>query len=403
LSLQIEREFPLPPEDLAWGFRKLNSGFSASESERSTEDVLVVAVRNEIPAEYDELFAAAGLTAEITVGALARASTTGEAGSASYSLLDIGFHSSELIVFEDGIPSSVRIFPWGGEHLTLAISKHLEVGYGEAETQKIQWSGGEANDAEYGEGIRQCVEAEVQKVSAVLAPEIRGRTLYLTGGTSKSKEITELFSRALGPSVACEAIRIPEATGQSAAVEGMRKAFENGRADGLILLENGKRKTRLDHRSLGQWRWVAAVIALLGAWLFLPYLNAAIQTGRLTRKLEKINAYQDALPSLERELSFLQYLEANQMPCLDAISVVADSAPRGMRLESFSLSRRGDLSFKGTLGNAQQLTEFRTKMIASGLFIKVVVDEQTPIQNNQKLVVKISAKWRKRESPHPSS
>jgi len=57
------------------------------------------------------------------------------------------------------------------------------------------------------------------------------------------------------------------------------------------------------------------------------------------------------------------------------------------------MNRRGELSFKGGLRDAQQVAEFRSKMLDSGAFSTVIVEEQTPTPDQQKLNVRISAQW----------
>src|ERR1022692_3967122 len=56
LALQIESEFPLPPDALAWGYRQISSaGMPAgptSNSSAAKQDLLVVAVKREVVEEY---------------------------------------------------------------------------------------------------------------------------------------------------------------------------------------------------------------------------------------------------------------------------------------------------------------------------------------------------------------
>jgi len=45
------------------------------------------------------------------------------------------------------------------------------------------------------------------------------------------------------------------------------------------------------------------------------------------------------------------------------------------------------------MGNSQQATDFRKKLIESGMFSSVSVEEQNPDQNRQKIGVRITARW----------
>ena len=54
---------------------------------------------------------------------------------------------------------------------------------------------------------------------------------------------------------------------------------------------------------------------------------------------------------------------------------------QGTRLEPLSMSRHGDVSLRANMANGQQVTDFRSKLIDSGWFANVVVEEQTPTQD----------------------
>jgi hypothetical protein len=47
----------------------------------------------------------------------------------------------------------------------------------------------------------------------------------------------------------------------------------------------------------------------------------------------------------------------------------------------------------GSMPNFQQLADFRAKLIESGFFSVVTVEEQTPSPDRQKVNVRISAQW----------
>ena len=76
---------------------------------------------------------------------------------------------------------------------------------------------------------------------------------------------------------------------------------------------------------------------------------------------------------------------------MDTISTLASAAPSGVRIDSFSMSRRGDLSVRATMRESQQVVDLRSKLIESGFFSTVVVEEQTPTPDRQKMIVRLSA------------
>ena len=66
------------------------------------------------------------------------------------------------------------------------------------------------------------------------------------------------------------------------------------------------------------------------------------------------------------------------------------------------MNRRGDLSLRGFMRDSQQVVDFRSKLINSGFFSNVVVEEQNPTPDRQKVILRISAQWKQspgRDSP----
>src|SRR5438128_6640643 len=126
----------------------------------------------------------------------------------------------------------------------------------------------------------------------------------------------------------------------------------------------------------------------------LLYEKPLIIKPGLSRKLSEIRAYGERLPKLDRELGFWQHLEKARPPYLDAMFVAANAAPPGTRIDSLSMTRRGDVALRTTMRDPQQAVDFRSKLIDSGLFSSVVVDEQTPTPDRQKILVRMSAQWK---------
>jgi hypothetical protein len=107
LRLQIESEFPLPPDELAWGWQLLgqNSG---------RQEVLVAAVKKEMLQPCLQILAACGITPVFTLAALARNALC-PPPLPTCAVLHIGSAESELLSFQDGDPSSIRLLSWGSE------------------------------------------------------------------------------------------------------------------------------------------------------------------------------------------------------------------------------------------------------------------------------------------------
>ena len=70
LRLQIETEFPLSPDELAWGYRTL--GHVAANGAPASQELLVAAVKKDRVEEYAGVLFAAGLNPVFTPAAMAR-------------------------------------------------------------------------------------------------------------------------------------------------------------------------------------------------------------------------------------------------------------------------------------------------------------------------------------------
>ena len=168
LSLQIEGEFPLPPDALAWGYRQLTPPDASPAAANARQELLIVAVKKEVLEEYSELLSRCGVNPQFTLGALARSSLCGQSSGAC-ALLDIGRKQSELISFQNGSPVSIRVLPWGGENITREIAQSLGIGPEEAEKLKIQWDDGPAADGE----LRKTFHAALPWASLLSAGSIK--------------------------------------------------------------------------------------------------------------------------------------------------------------------------------------------------------------------------------------
>ena len=137
LRLQIESEFPLSPEDLAWGSRPAGPPQPPANGGPARQELLVVAVKKETLEEYAGVLAACGVVPLFTLAALARAELHPPPPGAC-AVLDIGRTHSELMSFDQGVPASIRILPWGGETITRSIQEKLAVSHDEAEKLKLR-------------------------------------------------------------------------------------------------------------------------------------------------------------------------------------------------------------------------------------------------------------------------
>jgi hypothetical protein len=340
LLLQIENEFPLPPGDLAWGWQRLGPNGVASKQE-----VLVAAVKKEVVEDYANVLSACGVNPVFTLAALARGSLCSPR-TGSYAMLDIGSNQSELTIFDNGVPASARI-----------------------------------------------ISSSADTAAKALGPDWSGKKLFLTGA---SDEIASQFASRLGIGVTCEPVKIESGTGRSSALLGLKKIVEqNGGSLPLTLQVKVKQISgsfNLSEPDVKKWAVRAAV--LLCALLLLPYAEALLLKPFLARKLTTLKSEKGRLTTIDRELGFLQSLKQNQPPYLDTLFIFGKSTPQGARIDSLTMNRHGEISLRGSMRDATQVTDFRTKLIGSGFFANVAVEEQAPTPDRQKVNVRMTAQWK---------
>jgi Tfp pilus assembly PilM family ATPase len=390
LQLQIECEFPLSPSELAWGSRHVKKDPVSGNG--TSQELAVFAVKREVIEEYAEIFSQCGLSPVFTVGAMARTSLCPQQ-SGPCAMLDIGRSHSELISVDNGVPVSIRMIPWGGANLANAIATQLNIGHDEAEKLILQSDDEAAFRGEVGQKTQLSIQAELKTLAAIVRAHWTGRKLFLSGRCARLNGFSPILSRALGKDAECECIALHPGKGRSATTLGLQRAcLDNGN---LCLLATQTKKARAAETVAqpSQWRWAVLAVLLALGLLATRYAEAFIQKSRIVKKTAELKAYKEKLPQIERELNFLQYLRTNQPAYLDAILAIANSAPQGTGIESIALNRRGDFSMRGSVRDANQALDLRSKLNASGFFSTVVAEEQTPTPDRQKIIVRISARW----------
>ena len=435
LRLQIETEFPLPPESLAWGYSRVKSnpgnspksdpllterrapalrdqpGATTPRSElppNGTSDFTVIALKKEVLDDYFQIFSSAGLSPLFTVAALARSEACPRHAK-SFAILDVGRTQSELISFAGGSPESLRVLAWGGDSITRAIEQKLGISAEQAEKLKLQ------NDplpnGEVGQKLGEAIRDSLTVLARAVGSNFKGETLFLTGRGSRYHELPERLSELIPAFVKCERLEcVPD--GSTAAVVGLQKWVEQDRELPLVLRSRdvkgveprtgatqgpfgwvsgllGEAREILAQPALRKWARLAFLLCI--CIIVFPYAQAFLFKPILAKKLKKIRAEAGRLQVIDRELAFMQHLKNAEPPYLDALTVLANSAPPGTRFDSVNLNRRGELALKGMMGNAQQVVDFRAKLIKSAFFSNVTVEEETPSPDRQRMTVRILA------------
>jgi len=397
LLLQIESEFPLPPDELAWGYCLLNGQDPSRNAPPPKQEALVVAAKKRVIEEYSEILAASGINAVFTLAALAR-SCLCPWPQGVFSLLDIGCTHSELVSFEEGVATSVRVLAWGGENVTRALEEQLGIPRDEAQRLQFRLDQEPIPDGEAGRKIRGAVEAALTSLAASLNGKHAPRKLFLTGSITANQDLLQGLGERLG-GVPCERIDAVAGKGRSPAILGLKKSVESGLPLLIIQGKPAAVTALLSRPEPKKWARVAALLA--GIALFLPYAEVALLKPHLSKKLAALKTGRGRLEMIDNEFSFLQYLRRAQPAYLDALFVVSKAAPGGARFDSVSINRRGELALRGFMMGAQQVADFRSKLLDSGFFATVIVEDQTPAPDRQRVNVRINAQWKPVESRTP--
>lgn len=347
LLLQIESEFPLPPDELAWGWRQLGEA-KPSNGTLVKSELLVAAVKKEIVADYQEILVACGTNPIFTLAALARTGLCPHPPE-TFAMLDIGGNQSELTGFEKNVPTVSRIIFWGAENVSDTADVKLDV----------------------------------------LAQAIKGSlpaTKLFISGNKISEDFTSRLSKSLGDGWQCERLEVTVGEGHSAAISGLKKFADQDPAL-VIRVKQTSGTTNLTAPDLK--KWATRAVALAAVLLVLPYAEALLLKPHLAKKVSAFKADAARLAVIDRELDFLQYLKQSQPPYLDALYVFSKSAPQGTKFDALSMDSHGVVSMRGSFRDGQQVADFRGKLIASGFFASVTVEEQTP--DRQKVNVRMTA------------
>jgi hypothetical protein len=353
LQLQVEASFPVPPEDLAWGVVEPASrgGTAAPRDGGGLRTVHVAAIRRSALQPLASAASEAGLVATFTLSARLRH----EAGLAGFTgcRLDVGRRATDLTRWEDGQLVRLRTLPIGYDGTATAA-----------------------------EALAAAVADLPPGIPISLAAELD--TAGLEGLASRIPDRTRVEFRSIRPGSVEGAVPLAAWTG-----ERLPLRFAVDSEAGPVLVDS-KRRIPAEARP-----WLVRAVALAGAILLFPWVEALIQRPRLQRQLAGLGKDLGRLPEIDRRLDFLQHIADSQPPYFDATYVISKAAPQGTKLDGFTMNRRGEVSLNGYVQQPPQVGEFRDRLIESRFFSSVVVEEQSmPQPGGGRANFRISAQWK---------
>ncbi len=392
LRLQLERSFPLPPEEIAFGYYRFAPSQNGVRPLGAGEagELLVAATRRAAIEEYRDFLAGCGLRAHFALAPLAACETC-TFGAHRVFLVDIGRHQTEILALEGRRPRAVRTLPWGGETVTAAIAAALGVERERAEELKTN----DPANPDVAGAIESSTREFARRLADVLAVLSRdsgatesSASVVLLGGGSRLGGLASTLEQTL--SVTVERAPVP-GDGISSVLAGLRRQLEpTGRASELrfeIAERSEAERPQTKRSSIAVW--AVAALLLGAASLALRFIPAALERPELQAEITTLEERVSRQPSVDAELGFLQSLESRRAPYLQTLAAIASAAPKGSFFTEIDLTRAGTVSFRGTVKNTAELHAFREKLHATGRFERVVVQNQIP--KKKKLDVQLYA------------
>jgi hypothetical protein len=327
LPLQIDAHFPIAADELAWGYTVLGA------SAPPLKELLVAAVKKDSVRQYAQIFSEAGFKPLFVIAALARQGICATV-PAKFGLLEVGRNRSELLTLDESGPATLRVISLGGD--------------GDFSTEPLL---------------------------AALRNNGSVEKIYVSGKGAA------LWSARIAANIPSEPVEVT--AGQSTAIAGIRETLRRGREPLLI---HDSREAVAVERAPAHWKWPVIAAILLVVSFGLRYAEPILRRAKVTQAIADLRAAKENLPKVDREVGFLSYIKTNQPTYLEVINALANAAPPGTKIDSFSMSRRGEVSLRGSAQGGPMAGTLRSKMIESGFFSSVVLDEQTPNQQNQQQV-----------------
>ena len=404
VELQVETEFPLPLDELAWSYVAAPP-VETSPSPAPATRVTVAAMRRSLLRDYTDLFRECGLEPNFRLGILA-VSRLCPAEAGCWGVLDVGRSTSELLILDGSQPVSLTNIGWGGDHITQLVTTAAGLATGQAERVKSeQQLTNVLSEARADQLLADAAGALAARLEAAWTTRHAPKRLFITGGGARMRGFDGALSAAFGGKILCQrpTLQVSQAltAGHSAVTLGL---IEEGRLNGTTTTfaftapePESALKRAASEPSVRPW--LLGLVGLVLISLALRYAGLLWQLPHQREELEHARSLHGGLPSLDPELEFLTFLKERQAPYLDALAVIASKFPKGTTIDGISLARTGDVTVNGKTKSPQTVNKFRSDLIASGWFTQVAIENQTPAK--KQVTFRLRALLRDERPPLP--
>jgi type IV pilus assembly protein PilM len=137
LPFQVQEMLPVPVADALLDFYPISE--TVGEGGTTVHGLLVAAVKDAVLANVKATQLAGLMTVDVDLipFALSRVLLSRPQVQGTAALIDIGAHTTSVVIAKDGVPQFVRIIPTGGADLTQALRSGLEIELHKAEEIKL--------------------------------------------------------------------------------------------------------------------------------------------------------------------------------------------------------------------------------------------------------------------------
>jgi cell division protein FtsA len=199
------------------------------------------------------------------------ATLTATSRNAGCALVNIGGETVSILTHEDGLPTSLKVFPIGGAHITHDIALGLRIPLDEAERLKV----GGSEDKRNAKRIQEIIDARLSDIFELIDTHLKkiGRSgllpagITFTGGGAHTRGIEELARKQLG---------LPAKIGHAIFGESKRELDSGRGRDGLRNRERAERAREAE--------WTTAIgLCMLGLSFGEPEESLGLRVAKRTK------------------------------------------------------------------------------------------------------------------------
>lgn len=203
LPLQVHDVLPMPPEKALLDFYPLEPRGRSLKR----RGLLIAAPKDQVMAAVQAIGRAGLTVAHVDLASFAVLRAAGRPGRGVEAIVDLGAHTTTVLVHSNGQPSMIRTVPRGGSDVTQAVASRLNVDIEQAEALKrrvgVVLDDDAFNTLVVEDALRSLV-SEIRSSLAYVASADRSTpvaSLALCGGGAQLPGISEYLTRQLGVDV----------------------------------------------------------------------------------------------------------------------------------------------------------------------------------------------------------